>query len=428
MTRSIAFLLFGCVAVASCGTSASTGQIEFGPGPSAPAAQTEVVATMATATSGVVAAASTITVPASRSTVAATTVASLATSAETAARGGGEVDLITCVKELPLRERLALLVWPGVDAERWPRAIEAVRSNRLGGVVLMNAAASPERIKSDLARIKAANTRGLLVATDEEGGNPQRLSALGLLSSQEVIAQNDRPADAEEIIAAHGKIIRDAGIDVVLGPVVDVRPAGGKSPIGPGRLFSEEPTTVIDFGQAYVKGWKRAGLLPVLKHFPGHGSSKVDTHNGPGETSSLDDLLKRDLLPYFSLSKFNPAVMLSHLSIPNVTGGQPTSTSKEAIDLLRGMGYENALVMTDSLTMTAVTSQGGVASSAVLAISAGADVALFTTIDPLKESSAVIDALERAVNDGKIQEAAVTISASRVARYFPDQDAFCGHK
>jgi beta-N-acetylhexosaminidase len=332
-----------------------------------------------------------------------------------------------CLASLPLRDRLAMLVWPGVDASRWQRAVEAVGINHLGGVVLMTAPTEDE-LASTIAAIKAANPRGLLVATDEEGGLVQRLSALERLASQESIAQSESPAEAEETVARHGRIIREVGIDVVLGPVVDVKPPGGVSPIGVGRLFSDDPQAVVDFGRAYVRGWERAGLLPVLKHFPGHGSSTVDTHNGPGQTPPLESLQKRDLRPYVDLSSLQPAVMLSHLSIPDLTDGEPTSTNKKAIELLRGMGFADALVMTDSLTMTAVKSQGGVAQSAVLSVAAGADVVLFTTIDPLRETSAVLDALERAVSAGTIRDEAVTISAGRVARYLRDQEAFCEAK
>jgi beta-N-acetylhexosaminidase len=432
MTRSIAFLLFGCVAVASCGTSASTGQIEFGPGPSAPAAQTEVVATMATTTSGVTAAVSTTTAAESMSTVSATMAGTLATTTttttasatSTVAPSGAAVDLTNCVKELPLRERLALLVWPGVDADRWQRAVEAVRSNHLGGVVLMTAARSKEKIKSDLADIKAANPRGILIATDEEGGSIQRLSSFGKLASQKDMVQKT-PTEVEKIVADHGKIIQEVGIDVVLGPVVDVLPPNGTSPIGVDRLFSDDPQKVSQFGEAYVKGWQSAGLLPVLKHFPGHGSSVIDTHLEAGSTPPMDSLKTRDLVPYKDLSKFKPAVMLSHLSIPEYTDGQPTSTSSKAIALLRSMGYRDELVITDALNMSALKGQGGVPNSAVLAIAAGADVALFPTNNPLIESTVVIDALEVAVTSGQILESAVNTSARRVATYSPRFAASC---
>ncbi len=344
-----------------------------------------------------------------------TTVASTTTTAAAAAPDA-------CVAAMPLRRRIALLTWPGVFAAQWPTAVDVMTEHQVGGVALMTAAAD---VADRLTELRAAATHDVIVATDEEGGDVQRLRAFGALPSAEAMAATRSPDEVRQLVAEHGRVIRALGVDMVLGPVVDVNPVGGRSPLGD-RLFGDDPAVVTAYGRATLDGWADAGLLGVLKHFPGHGSASADTHLAAATTPPLDALRQRDLVPYAALAPLGPAVMVGHLTVPGLTEpGLPASLSPMAITgLLRGeLGYADALVLSDALEMRAVGRVATVPDAAVLALVAGADVVLYSGTALTGE---VIDAVAAAVADGRLPEARVTESATRVARRMPDPGRLCG--
>lgn len=345
--------------------------------------------------------------------------ATLSSETPTSARAA---TLALCVARLPLRQRIALLTWPALTAAQWDLAESVVRENHLGGVVLLSA---PADVGPAVARLKGANPRGVLVSVDEEGGTVQRLRGLGVLPSAAQMAASHSPAQARAIIAEHAKAIAAAGIDVVLGPVVDVKPVDAEGPLGT-RTFSDDPSVVAAFGRAYVEGWRDGGIVPVLKHFPGHGAASADSHTGVARTPPLAVLVQRDLLPYWDLAPLEPAVMVGHLTVPGLTtrDSLPASLDPDAINgLLRSRpGYSDALVLTDALEMGAVRAVAPLGEAAVLALIAGADVVLFSGIS---EVDRVLDSIEAAARQGRISEAVVDVAAARVARRYRDAGAFC---
>lgn len=326
----------------------------------------------------------------------------------------------SCVASLPLRRRIALVTWPGVYAARWPQALEVASTYGVGGVALMTADGD---VRDRLAELEVAAGHDVVVATDEEGGDVQRLRAFGPLPSAEVMAAIGDPELARGRVADHARVLRDLGVDLVLGPVVDVAPAGGRSVLGD-RLFGDDPDLVTTYGRAYLEGWRDGGLDGVLKHFPGHGAASADTHLAAATTPPIEALAGRDLRPYVALAPLGPAVMVGHLTVPGLTeDGVPASLSPRAIGYLRTeLGYGDALVLTDSLEMRAVGRLAGVAEAAVLALAAGADVVLFVEAARTGE---VIDAVEAAVADGRLPEARLTEAASRVARTMRDRTTLC---
>ena len=161
----------------------------------------------------------------------------------------------------------------------------------------------------------------------------------------------------------------------------------------------------------YVDGWKSAGLVPVLKHFPGHGAASGDTHLVAGVTPSLEQLENRDLIPYRELAGRGAAVMMGHLTVPGLTGDEPASRNPAAVAYLREtLGFANGLLISDALEMSAVGLT--VPDAAVEAVAAGIDVVLFTDT---AQTAAVVDAIAQAVLDDVLTESRVTESAGRVA-------------
>ena len=326
-------------------------------------------------------------------------------------------DPAACVDALTTRERAALVVWPAVDAVDWAGASDNVRTNDVGGVLLMSQAGlTGEQVAQRLADLEAASRHGLIIATDEEGGDVQRLRDVSELASQRIVARDLGIDAATSLISQHGAVVRSLGVDMVFGPVVDVEPPAAEVPLTPSRFFAGPPETVSAFGGAYLRGWHQAGLFATLKHYPGHGAASGDTHITAGVTPSFEDLEGFDLKPYSDLSELarapETAVMIGHLTVPGLTDGVPATRSAAAIDYLRdALGYGDTLLITDALGMAAVGIPEPEAS--VLALEAGIDIVIFTLSSQTDE---VIDAITAATESGRIDPAQLDAAARKGIR------------
>lgn len=305
-----------------------------------------------------------------------------------------------CIAAWDVRRQVGQLVAIAVDGGALQSEAQRVADLGLGGVLLQRPTAAG--LAEGIAAIKGAGAIPPLVMADEEGGEVQTLSeVLGPLPSPSRMAAAYDPAGAEEIVRRHAEAVAALGVDVVLGPVVDVAAENGGGPLA-GRIFSPDPAVVTAYGEAYLAAYRAAGVATVLKHFPGHGSASGDSYEGPVSVPPLDSLRARDLVPYDTLLAEAPGVMIGHVVVPDLTGLGPSSLSPEAIDglLRQDYGYDG-LVVTDSLSMGAIAFRTSPTDAAVQAIGAGADIALFVTIE---DPGAVVDALETAVERGTIDE------------------------
>jgi len=282
-----------------------------------------------------------------------------------------------------------------------------------------------------LANIAAgAGPLPLAVSVDEEGGRVARLSSLiGSAPSARVLAQTHTPDEVYNMALDRGHKMRNLGITIDFAPVVDVTDAPANTVIGD-RSFGPDPAVVTAYAGAYARGLRDAGLLPVLKHFPGHGHGSGDSHTGTVTTPPLDDLQSSDLVPYRTLVTAAPVgVMLGHLQVPGLTGDEPASLSRAAVQLLRGgVGYGgppfNGPVFSDDLSsMAAISNRYGVAEAALRTLRAGTDTALWVTTDQVP---AVVDRLEKAVAAGELTMSAIDASVSRIAAV-KGPNPRCGH-
>jgi beta-N-acetylhexosaminidase len=273
---------------------------------------------------------------------------------------------------LSLRDKLAQRLMVGVRDTDDARTVAA--DHHVGGVFIggwtdlsmLTDGALPEIVRN-------AGPLPLAVSVDEEGGRVSRLSSLiGSAPSARVLAQNNTPAGAYQSALDRGKKMHDFGITVDFAPVVDVTDAPDDTVIGD-RSFGSDPDKVTEYAGAYAQGLREAGVLPVLKHFPGHGRGSGDSHTGGVTTPPLEQLQNDDLVPYRKLVTETPvAVMLGHMQVPGLTGDDPASLSLAAVKLLRdGTGYNapafDGPVFTDDLSsMAGINDRYGTA-EAVLA-------------------------------------------------------------
>ena len=329
---------------------------------------------------------------------------------------------------LSTRDKLAQLLMVGVRNADEARTV--VNNSHVGGIII-GGWTDLSIFKGGLAEVaRSAGPLPLAVGVDEEGGRVSRLKSLiGTAPSPRQLAQTQTPQQVHDLEVERGKKMRDLGITVDFAPVVDVTDAPD-GVIGD-RSFSADPNTVTAYAGAYAQGLRDAGLLPVLKHFPGHGHGSGDSHKGGVVTPPLSDLQTNDLVPYRTLVAQLPvAVMIGHLQVPGLTGDDPASLSRAAVQLLRdGTGYGappfNGPVFSDDLSsMAAISDRYGVAEAVLRALQAGTDIALWVSIE---EAPAVLDRLEKAVAAGELPMAAVDQSLVRVAT-MKGANRTCGHQ
>ena len=315
------------------------------------------------------------------------------------------------------RDKLAQLLMVGVTGAADARAV--VADHHVGGIMV--GSWTDLSMLSDGSLPDIAGSAGPLpvaVSVDEEGGRVSRLAGLiGSQPSPRVLAQTHTPDEVYGIALDRGRQMRALGITIDFAPVVDVTAAADDTVIGD-RSFGSDAATVTEYAGAYARGLRDAGVLPVLKHFPGHGSGSGDSHAGSVVTPPLTDLQQSDLVPYRTLASEAPVgVMVGHMQVPGLTGSDPASLSPAAYGLLRSGGYGgppfNGPVFTDDLSgMRAITDRYGVAEAALRGLAAGADTALWITTD---EVPAVLDRLEKALAAGELTMPGVDASVLRMA-------------
>lgn len=329
---------------------------------------------------------------------------------------------------LGLRDKLAQLLMVGVKNADDARNV--VNGYHVGGIFI-GSWTDLAIFKGPLADIAAkAGPLPLAVSVDEEGGRVSRLKSLiGTSPSPRELAQTQTVQQVHDLAADRGKKMHDLGITVDFAPVVDVSDEPDDAVIG-NRSFSADPATVTDYAGAYAQGLRDGGLLPVLKHFPGHGHGSGDSHTGGVITPPLDALQNNDLVPYRTLVTSPPVgVMVGHLQVPGLTGDAPASLSPEAVQLLRnGVGYKGppftGPVFSDDLSsMAAISDRYGVSEAVLRSLRAGVDVALWVTTD---EVPAVLDRLQQAVASGDLPAKQVDDSLVRVAT-MKGPSPHCGH-
>jgi len=305
------------------------------------------------------------------------------------------------VAAMPPRARLAQRLMIGVDGSGATSAITAITTEHVGGVFIGGNATA--LLKNDaLKRLQAAGGGiPVAIAVDDEGGRVQRIDDLdGRIPSARVMAATMSLDQVRTLAATRGRQLGARGVTVDIAPVADVSDQPSGSVIGD-RSFSDDPRRVALYADAFAAGLRDSGVLPVFKHFPGHGHGTGDSHKGTVSTPPLSSLRTDDLLPYRTLLASAPtAVMVGHLDVPGLTDGRPATLSPPAYQLLRGeMGF-TGLVMTDDLgAMKAITARHDLPDAVLEALQAGADMALWTSTAHLDE---VLTRLQAAQASGRL--------------------------
>lgn len=283
----------------------------------------------------------------------------------------------------------------------------------IGGITLLGSRPSG-RLGAQLsaARRAAAQRVRPFVMSDEEGGSVQRLrAAIYPLPSARTMG-TWRASRMRSTAHRYAARMRDLGVRMDLAPVADLSVAGSYM-TRLHRTFSGDPHRVARMARAWRLGMGDAGVVTVLKHWPGHGSAR-NSHTGPAAVAPLRRLEHRDMVPFdLELAWGAPVVMVGHLTSRGLTEpGVPASESARALRYLRAKAGDDTVIMTDSLLMAAASSSLGItpARAAVRSLRAGADWALVCDGHPLR----AVDTVRDAITSGRLPRARAVASARRI--------------
>lgn len=332
------------------------------------------------------------------------------------------------LSSVPLRALIGpmiLIGFPGTKpAEEWPtRVTKMIREGEIGGVILFPGnIVDPSQLKAlNAALIRAGGGSPPFIAIDQEGGLIQRLTPargfIGTPSAQKIAAMDE--AAAFRLYRAMARELAGLSINLNFGPVVDLNIDPASPAIGRlERSFGRDPERVESFARQFINAHRAEGVLVAAKHFPGHGSAALDTHEEVVDVTKTWQEV--ELAPFRDLASDQAAdmIMIGHLIHPRFSDGdKPASLSRRAIqDVLRGELGFRGLVITDDLEMGAIQGRYGIEEAAVTAVAAGADLMIFANLkqpDP-EIANRVLAAVSQAVEQGRIPRATIEQSYRRI--------------
>lgn len=313
------------------------------------------------------------------------------------------------LRHMTLEEKAAQVLMPALfstDDRYTLRAVKEYGEKGVGGVVLLKGTSLSASVIAD--SLRSSSVIPPFVSIDAEWGLGMRLKDEPKYPFNSEISEDADEGDMFGYGVEVGDQCREIGINMVLGPVVDVAPKGsfmGK------RSYGADPVRVSDLAVSYSLGLESRGVISVAKHFPGHGSAKGDSHRvKPVIERSLHQMDSIDLYPFRKYIEAGlSAVMVGHLAVPAVDPEmQPAAVSRTVISdlLIRELGFKG-LVLTDAFTMGGAEGAG-----ADKAIAAGADIIL-APVNTDKE----IDRIIEAVRSGRITEKRLDKSVQKILFY-----------
>ena len=236
-----------------------------------------------------------------------------------------------------------------------------------------------------------------LISIDEEGGRVARIGRNQNINVPRIgpMGELETTEQAYQAGVTIGTYLKDFGIDIDFAPVADVNTNPETVVIGD-RAFSSDPDTAALMVSSFLKGLAETGVYGCIKHFPGHGDTKNDTHLGYAQSlKTWEEMVQCEMIPFKAgIEAGTPLVMSAHISAPNVTGSPVPSTLSPLMltEKLRGeLGFDG-VITTDALRMGAVAQEYTSAQAAVLALKAGADILLLPA-DPQEAFEGVMAAV-----------------------------------
>ena len=319
------------------------------------------------------------------------------------------------------------LIGDGPNASWAQRLARQIEAGEVGGVVMLGHNFRSRDGVTGLTRLfqNAGSGSEPLIALDQEGGAVQRLgSKLGYASIPRArqVAREMSTDEARALYTDLAREVRRAGFNFNLAPVVDLELDPDNPVVGKwGRAWGSDPETVVRYAEAFLRAHADVGVACSLKHFPGHGTSSGDSHDGFVDISKTWQ--QDELVPFATLiqSGLAPSVMTAHLYHAQLSddGHHPVTLSPLAIDgfLRARLGYQG-VVITDDLDMGAIRNSYRLEEAVILAIEAGNDIIMLSNSAAPDENlpRRMIETVKAAIAEGRISGDRIAQSVERIRR------------
>lgn len=322
------------------------------------------------------------------------------------------------INSMTLDEKIGQMIITGFNGSEYNDDMDRlINEYKVGGVILFARNIEDSNQMIDLTRALQENNNNLplFISIDEEGGRVSRLPddvekfpsafTIGLINNQQTAYENGK-----EI----GYTLKRLGINLDYAPVLDIYSNENNTVIGD-RAFSKEESIVSTMGIATMEGIEDADIIPVVKHFPDHGDTEVDSHYGlPIVYKTLEELRNFEFIPFVkAIESGCDVIMVSHIILNEVDSSNPASLSKIVIsDLLRKDLEFDKVVITDDMSMGAITSIMSIEEACIKSIEAGCDILLLG--NAYEEIEQVINSIKLKLYNGEISEEQINKSVKRI--------------
>ena len=277
---------------------------------------------------------------------------------------------------------------------------------------------NPEQTVAFIQNLQEASRIPLFIAVDEEGGTVARIAnspafTVPKYDGAQAVGSTGDPEQVRAMYSAIGGYLAELGFNLDFAPVADVNSNPNNTVIG-NRAFGSDPKLVAKMVNAAISGLHKENIIACIKHFPGHGDTAGDTHDGyVALEKDWQQLSECELIPFYNAINETDMIMAAHITLTRGnTDNLPCSLSYDALTLhLRGeMGYKGVII-TDALAMGAITENYSSKESAVLAFNAGADILLMPY-----DYAAAFNGILSAVQTGEISLDRLNESVERILR------------
>jgi len=345
-------------------------------------------------------------------------------------RGGSQIDYF--IDSMTLEEKVAqmfivlpeALVGTGTVTSAGEATKNAIDARPVGGLIYMEAnLQNSEQVSEMLSALQSFSmarvSLPMFTTIDEEGGTVTRISGrsgfdVPHIGNMSEVGQTGDVKKAREVGEQMGTYLAEMGFNVNFAPDADVL-SNSDNQVVRKRSFGDNPEMVANMSLAVLEGMQSRGVRGTFKHFPGHGATAGDTHDGYAYTNkSLEELQACEMIPFEAgIAKDVPFIMMGHISVPTVIGDNtPASLSQTMITevLRKQMGYDG-IVITDAMNMGAIVQSYSSGEAAIKTIKAGTDIVLM----PADFNSAYQGVLQ-AVKDGEISPERIDESVRRILK------------
>lgn len=326
------------------------------------------------------------------------------------------------LQEMTLEEKIGQMVFAGFEGPAVNDHVESlIREHQVGGLILFSRNMEDKNqllnLITDLRAANKSNRFPLFIAVDEEGGRISRLPGNSpRFPSNKAHGERNDPEYSFMVGQEIGAALASFGFNMNFAPVLDIFSNPQNEVIGD-RSFGDNPQIVSELGLAMMKGLQRKNIISVVKHFPGHGDTRMDSHLGlPVVDYARERLDSFEFVPFKeAIGGGAEAIMTAHIIYPQLDPARPATMSGQILTgiLRHDLGFKG-LIITDDLEMGAITENYVLEEAALEAVLAGADMLLVCHHSEYQEQ--VLGRLKEAVQNGELTIERVDASVARIIK------------